>query len=297
MRTGKGPGSAAVLALLFALAPPFGSAAQARSGGDPAGGAEPLTAASAGRQFLRDAGRIWSAPARIRARDIAPLLAVAATAAVLVSADERTRDSVQGYAARHPWVGDVGPVVRLMGNEGAWGTAGAFFALGLLFKHARARDTGYLAAAAMAQTFLVESVVKGLAGRQRPYFEDGVDRWWGPAGFFGRFETGMSGKYVSFPSGHTAKAFALATVVAHRYRRPGWVPVLAYAVAAGVGLSRMTMDKHWSSDVLCGAILGHAIARLVVRERGRGGRLAPEIAGWRGGFALRLVYIPGPSGP
>src|SRR5512137_1474212 len=82
-----------------------------------------LTLAEAGGEFLRDAGLIWSSPARIRARDIAPLLALAAATAVLVSADERTRNAVQGYAARHSWVGDVGPVVTLMGNEGAWGTA------------------------------------------------------------------------------------------------------------------------------------------------------------------------------
>jgi membrane-associated phospholipid phosphatase len=296
MSIGKGPRSAAVLAICLALVLPPSAAAQGRSGEKPAGEATPLTLAGAGREFLRDAGRIWGAPARMKTRDIAPLLAIAATAAFLVSADERTRDSIQGYADRHPWVGDVGPVVTLMGNEAAWGTAGAFFGLGLLLKDARARDTGYLAAAAMAQAFLVDGIMKGVAGRQRPYFEDGVDRWWGPAGFFKRFESGMSAKYVSFPSGHTTKAFALATVVALQYRHTGWVPAVAYAVATGVGLSRMTMDKHWSSDVFCGAVLGHAIARLVVRNHDRPGRLVPMLACSRGGVALSIVYDLGPAG-
>lgn len=289
----QAPVALAVAALL--LCP---GTVRARPGQD-AGASNPppsLTLADAGREFLRDAGLIWSSPARIKTRDVAPLLALAAAAAVLVSADERTRDAVQGYAGRHAWVGHVGPVVTVMGYEGAWGTAGAFFGLGLLLKDERAKETGYLAASAMAQSFLVGSVLKGLAGRQRPFDEDGVDHWWGPRGFVGRFESGMSGKYDSFPSGHTTNAFAMATIIAHQYRRQVWIPVVAYAVATGVGLSRMTLDRHWSSDVLCGAVLGHAVARLVLRTHDRPGRLAPSLACLRQGFALTLVYDLGPSG-
>jgi membrane-associated phospholipid phosphatase len=78
--------------------------------------------------------------------------------------------------------------------------------------------------------------LKALSGRQRPSFADGVDGWWGPAGLVKRYGAGQAGKYVSFPSGHTTNAFALATVIALQYRQRAWVPVLAYAVASAVGL-------------------------------------------------------------
>jgi membrane-associated phospholipid phosphatase len=296
MRMGKGLRSAAALAVVIVLAGPCPAGAQTSGDGRPEDRAAPLTLAGAGREFLRDAGRIWSAPARIKTRDIAPLLAIAATTVFLISADERIRDSVRDYAGRHPWVGDVSPAISQMGYLGSWATAGTFFGLGLVLKDERARDTGFLAASAMAQAFIVDNVVKGLAGRQRPYFADGVDQWAGPAAFFKRFDPDAKGRYGSFCSGHAANAFALATVVALQYRHRAWVSVLAYGVATAVGLSRMTLDKHWSSDVFCGAILGHAIARLVVRNHERRGRLVPMLACSRGGVALSVVYDLGPAG-
>jgi membrane-associated phospholipid phosphatase len=283
-------------AVVFLLLWPGSVGAQSREKSHVSQDTPSLTLEAAGREFLRDAGLIWSSPARIRTRDIAPLLAIAAAAAFLVSADERTRDSVQGFADRYPWVGDVGRVVMVIGNEGAWGAAGAFFGLGLLLKDERAKETGYLAASAMAQAFLVDNVIKGLTGRQRPFYADGADHWWGPKGFFGRFESGNAGKFASFPSGHATSAFALATVIAHQYRRTVWVPLAAYAVATGVGLSRMALDRHWSSDVFCGAVLGHAVAHLVLRNHDRPRRLLPSLACSRRGIALTLVYDLGPSG-
>ena len=292
---GKVPRNTAALVVLILVWRTPG-AAQTEGRERPAGTMAPLTLAQAGRDFLSDEGRIWSSPARIKTRDIAPLLAVGAAAAFLIAADERVRDSVQEYAGSHPWVGDVGPAVSHMGDLGAWATAGAFFGFGLLFKNERARDTGYLAAAAIVHCVIVGTVAKGLSGRQRPSFEDGEDHWWGPVGFVKRTEEGLSDKYESFWSGHTANAFSLATVVALQYRHKAWVPYVAYAVAAGVGLSRMTMDKHWASDVFCGALLGHAIARLVVRRFDRRRRLVPMLACSRHGVSLSIVYDLAPAG-
>jgi hypothetical protein len=48
------------------------------------------------------------------------------------------------------------------------------------------------------------------------------------------------GRYDSFPGGHAITAFSLATVVAVQYRKSVWVPIVAYSVATGVGLSRVT---------------------------------------------------------
>lgn len=293
---GKGHRSAAVLAILLALVLPRGAAGRTGTGEDLSDGAARLTLAAAGREFLRDAGRIWSAPARIRTRDIAPLLAIAATTVFLISADERIRNSVQDYDGRHPWIGDVGPVITHMGYLGAWATAGAVFGLGLVLKDERARDTGYLAASAMAHTFLAGVVVKSLAGRQRPFYADGIDHWAGPAAFFKHFDPDAKGRYDSFYSGHSATAFALATVISLQYRHEVWVPILAYTVATAVGFSRMTMDRHWASDVFCGAVLGQAIARLVVRHHDRPRRFVPMLACSRGGIALSVFYDLGPAG-
>jgi len=68
----------------------------------------------------------------------------------------------------------------------------------------------------------------------------------------------------SFPSGHTARAFAVATLVSVRMGRK-YVPLLALAI--GVALSRIIIGVHFPSDVVGGAFLGIFIG-LVSHEYG-----------------------------
>ena len=59
----------------------------------------------------------------------------------------------------------------------------------------------------------------------------------------------------SFPSGHTAAAFSLATSLSITY--PKWYVIAPSAVwACGVGLARMNQGVHYPSDVLTGAAIG-----------------------------------------
>jgi CheY-like chemotaxis protein len=65
----------------------------------------------------------------------------------------------------------------------------------------------------------------------------------------------------SFPSGHTASAFATAGVLKSHY---GWkVGVPAFGFATYVGAARMSANKHHLSDVVMGAAIGIAAARTV----------------------------------
>ena len=66
--------------------------------------------------------------------------------------------------------------------------------------------------------------------------------------------------YRSVPSGHAARAFAGAELVRSEY---GWQwGIGAYAVAAGVGVLRITGNHHYTHDVLAGAAVGILSARL-----------------------------------
>jgi membrane-associated phospholipid phosphatase len=291
--------AAAVLVLVLGLAAavPAG-AAEAGHGPVQAGESArrdedpyPRTLKQAGRNFLQDTGRIWTSPARLRGRDVVPLFVLAAGTGFLIVCDESIRDGVQSYAVGHAWAGDVSSVVTSFGGLAGFATAGAFFGAGLLFRDDRARDTGYLAASAILQSMFVVNVFKVLAGRRRPYVADGEDHWGGPAAFFKA--GGEDAK--SFPSGHTATAFALATVVSLQYRHAGWVPAVAYTLAAGVGLSRIALDKHWASDVLVGAAVGHFVGRMVVRDHARRKRLVPLVACSPRGVLISLYYDLGPA--
>jgi undecaprenyl-diphosphatase len=66
----------------------------------------------------------------------------------------------------------------------------------------------------------------------------------------------------AFPSGHSASAFAAATVIAWSSRR---LAVPAYVLAVLVAWSRVYVGVHWPLDVLGGAALGVLVGTLVVK--------------------------------
>lgn len=78
----------------------------------------------------------------------------------------------------------------------------------------------------------------------------------------------------SFPSGHSASAFATAGVLQRHY---GWkVGVPATIVAAYVATARVHDNRHYLSDVIFGAAMGIAAQRTVTLRAGRYGvTLAP----------------------
>ena len=96
----------------------------------------------------------------------------------------------------------------------------------------------------VAGTFAVTYGLKYLCDRQRPY-EKYPDR-------VHPFSTEDS---PSFPSGHTATAFALATSLS--VKCPKWYVIAPSALwACSVGVSRMNEGVHYPTDVLAGAAIG-----------------------------------------
>lgn len=61
----------------------------------------------------------------------------------------------------------------------------------------------------------------------------------------------------SLPSGHTAAAFLMASLLAHFY--PPFALVV-YLWATTIGLSRVLLGVHYPSDILAGACLGLCIS-------------------------------------
>lgn len=62
---------------------------------------------------------------------------------------------------------------------------------------------------------------------------------------------------LSFPSGHTALAFAGAEFLYQEYKEVSvWYGISGYAVASATGLFRIYNNKHWLTDVAAGAGIG-----------------------------------------
>ncbi len=97
--------------------------------------------------------------------------------------------------------------------------------------------------AAIALAGIAVNVIKVIIGRARPrvFFGDG---------FFGVEPLAGGSAYASFPSGHTATAFALAFAVSLVVPRARW-PLLAFA--ATIALSRIAITAHWVGDTVAAA--------------------------------------------
>jgi membrane-associated phospholipid phosphatase len=85
------------------------------------------------------------------------------------------------------------------------------------------------------------------APRPKSFFE---------VGHYQNFIDGVTGTgYSSFPSGHTATAFALATIIVLMMKNKSWqLPLLFFALL--VGYSRIYLGQHFLIDVITGATIG-----------------------------------------
>jgi membrane-associated phospholipid phosphatase len=125
-----------------------------------------------------------------------------------------------------------------------------FLVAGIAYRWQRWTLYGAAMAVASLSAGIVAHILKYLVGRTRP------ELWLGPFHY-------ARGSANSFPSGHTVGAFALAGVLFFASRN--WpLRIIALALAAGVGLSRIFAFRHWTSDVVASACLGLLAAWVAV---------------------------------
>jgi membrane-associated phospholipid phosphatase len=92
----------------------------------------------------------------------------------------------------------------------------------------------------------------------------------------------------SFPSGHTSAFFASAGVLHRHYGWKAGAP--AYALASYVGVSRLSENKHFPSDVLFGAAVGLAAGHAVRIGKGSQAFVVSPMA-VRGGGGIAFTRV------
>jgi len=142
---------------------------------------------------------------------------------------------------------------------------------------------------AAAQDSLITSIIasgiivtgiKTAVGRARPMANKGM-----------LYSKPFSDPNSSFPSGHSAQAFAVAAVLAEHYDET-WQQVSFYSIASLAALARPYHDKHFASDIVASAFISIWTAKRVVhmnRElRQHEVMLLPSLT--PDGTALNLVW-------
>ena len=214
--------------------------------------------------LLHDQKTIWLFPlSAARGHHLLPTLAILGTTALLT-----TIDAHDAKWARN----NIQPLSGFNNTFAGYNTAtaadafgGAFYLVSLLRKNIYDQETFMLAGEAVIDSEILTTVMKDIDGRETPitYPPGGnfTDSW------FKIRRGGWLGGLGSMPSGHEIAIMALATTFARRYPRQKWVPWVAYGLAAVVGLSRVTLQTHFTSDTFAGGALGYVIARYVVLAR------------------------------
>jgi membrane-associated phospholipid phosphatase len=206
--------------------------------------------------FLSDQKDLWLFPAKLaHGQHWLPTIAVVGVTAGLLAADPHDVSYFRRTTTFHGFN-------RVMSGRATTLEIGlvpvAFYGIGLIRKRPYTEKTALLAGEAFADSLVVYGVINAVTRRLRPSDIP-------PQGPFS--DTFFRHKSVfgnSFPSGHTIEAFAVATVIARRYKNHRWVPWVAYGVAGTIAFSRVTLQSHFPADVFLGAALGYSISRFSV---------------------------------
>lgn len=152
-------------------------------------------------------------------------------------ADREIQESLKGSLGDFANIGDIGGSALAL-----TGITIATYATAECIKDDKLLQTSEALIEAEIITAVMTSAVKLSVGRQRPD-ESGS-----------RFTS-------SFPSGHVSGSFTLASVFDSMYGHKVGIPL--YTFASFIGLTRISDNKHYLSDVLFGAALGTVIGRSV----------------------------------
>ena len=212
-----------------------------------------------GKDFVLDQKQIWTSPARLRFPDTEWLVPLSGITAGFLVTDADVGRSISHdpkTLSRYSNFSNAGIGALIGGAAGMW-------LLSYPSHKEHWRETGLLAGEAALNSLIPVEVTKYSLGRERPLQGTGDGRF---------FQGG-----VSFPSEHSAAAWAVAGVIAHEY--PGPLPKLfAYGLASFVSYSRIRAAQHFPADVFVGSLVGTLIAQQIYNRHHD-----PELGGseWR----------------
>ena len=211
------------------------------------------------RNFLQDQKDIWLFPVKLaKGRYWLPTIAVTGVTAALIVADPHDTPYFR-RTSRFEGFNDAFSGSITAAEIGI--VPAAFLVVGHFRHDSYAEKTALLAGEAYADSAIIDVVMKVATRRLRP---SDITPYGKFSDTFYHSHVSPTGINTSFPSGHAAAAFAVATVFSHRYRQHRWVPWVAYGAASLISFSRVTTQSHFPSDVFLGAVLGYTMTKFAV---------------------------------
>jgi Capsule assembly protein Wzi/PAP2 superfamily len=209
------------------------------------------------RDIFQDQQALFASPFRMGERQWKLAVPLGVLAVGLVASDT----AVEGHVTRTPTTVSRASTFSNAGLAALAGVGGGMYVWGAFARNEHQRETGFLSGEAAIDAYLDTSLIKVVAGRDRPFTANGR----------GNFFDGGS----SFPSQHAAVSWAIASVIAHEYPGP-LTKFLSYGLAGGVSAARVEAHQHFLSDAVIGSALGWYLGRQVYRARSGDAEIDPR---------------------
>ena len=208
------------------------------------------------KKFLLNFGNdfvdVLASPKYWKGKDFLNLSAVIGAGLLIYYVDQDIQQWVQDH--RSSSSEDIFKAITHLGDGVVLiGLMTALYVSGEVSDNNSLRKTALLSLESWLTTGIIVRGLKSVVGRARP--------WTGESSHsFHPFST--RSRFASFPSGHASSAFAVATVIADQAKKV-YIDILAYSLATLVAISRVHIDKHWSSDILVGSAIGYFVAKKI----------------------------------
>jgi len=170
------------------------------------------------------------------------------------------------------------------------------YLVGLAFKQRDLTGAGSASLQSLGVALLAMSFLKVAVGRVYPLNggdPSAADRLDHPSYAHTFYPFQNAWPLPAWPSGHTLGTISVAASLTAYFPDQHWIPAIGYPLGILIGCGMVDGDRHWASDVIAGAVIGHAIGYSIgkdFRRRVRGG------AGGESNLALVPLIGPGFSG-
>lgn len=206
-------------------------------------------------------------------RDLAAIAAATAGAAVLSRYDVRIAHSFGDTLFHQHHLGYTSAAKRssIITETVLMGVGGATYYVADRMNQEATASIALNSTMSVLSAAMFIQVVRGIAGRARPYVIDENGRQHDSDAYdFSPFHGFTSFNYRSFPSMHAMASFAVASALSQEMRfrhtpnRQVWSPLL-FAGATMPAMARLYLDEHWASDIALGVFIGVYSGQKVVQ--------------------------------
>lgn len=203
------------------------------------------------KQFTNDFVTVIASPTHWDKKDIGNFVIVCGTGVLVYALDDDIQRMFEGHTEE---TSDAAKAITSLGNGAVLtGLITALYAGGEISDSDSLRKTSLLSLESLVTSGVIVRGMKILFGRARPETSESKNIF---------YPFSLKSSYNSFPSGHSSSAFAVAAVIATQSKK-AYVDVLAYGLAGLIAASRVYMNKHWTSDIFFGSVIGYAVGKRI----------------------------------